>query len=275
MIEQQSIAIAGATPLSEIKADLIRLGIQGPPGTGKSWAAATFPNPVFLDLDNKLRSLKDRPGILRIPFCDPLWVSEYNNGLYKAKGKFVAPNRRDAVVHWLRTEGIKLGPTYTIILDSWTSLMNARDQQQDQEPKTLKEGGEDTWGIFRLKLAYCITIMEILKGLSCNVVMTCHETIDRDKEGEANGKLRPLAQGQFADQIAAHFSDWYRQSVLTKVDGKGGIQMINGEPMKEDIGYYWQVKSDALFNACCGLKLDNKVKYIKADYKSLIQQTIS
>src|SRR4051812_21764394 len=126
--------IVGATPLSEIKADLIRLGIQGPPGTGKSWAAATFPNPVFLDLDNKLRSLKDRPGILRIPFCELEWISQYNNGAFKPKSPVLPPNRRDAVRFWLRKEGSKLDHTYTVIIDSLSNLMNAFDQQTELEP---------------------------------------------------------------------------------------------------------------------------------------------
>ena len=63
-----------SSPLADMSFSQIRLGIQGAPGTGKTYAAVSFPNPIVLDLDNKLGAHKTRKDILVLPFHDPDFI---------------------------------------------------------------------------------------------------------------------------------------------------------------------------------------------------------
>ena len=116
---------------STIKHDpLIRLGLQGDPGTGKTTAAATFPNPIFLDFDNQLTSLAERKDILRVPFYDKNFVKD----VLKVNPVNGVNDSRNGLIKWLANELHKFTQEQTIVLDSWTAMQDAFDNVKEQEP---------------------------------------------------------------------------------------------------------------------------------------------
>lgn len=263
--------------LKDLPTQPIRLGLQGPPGSGKTWAALTFPNPIIWNLDNKLVGYKNKYPDSNIQVVNPtkkLIVDQLkvsNMGFNKPNNPNAEINIRDGFKKWIDLFGPQLTNNMTLVIDSWTSLQNwfGIQTQKPHEKSITKQGEEDRFYFWKFKLNYSVEITEQLKTLQCNVVVICHETIERDEEGRATGKLRPLMSGQFADQLAGQMTDFYRQIPMPKLDHRTGKPNLieNGEPIKEDIEYVWQTQSDNMFIAC--RSIDNLPKFIRANYSSL------
>lgn len=257
----------GAMDMASYPRSPIRLGIQGAPGTGKTWAVLTFPNPVYCDLDNKLRGWRaanpDTP-LTAVPFWNQEFVvgtMKCNNESNKNNPKF-QPNVRDAVDYWLSEEGVKLGPNQTLIFDSWTSLQTFFDLQTSMPHEveySAKTGKPDGYAFWRRKMEYSKKIVSALKVLKCNVVVICHETPERDEEGRIVG-IKPLQQGQYADEIAGQFTDWYRQRYFD--------EKTANELKLPKAGYYWQTCKDRYFTMGCK-SIPSIADYVPAHYSSL------
>lgn len=217
-------------------------GIQGAPNSGKTTAACSFPNPIFADFDKKLP-----PGVQCIPFWDDTFVES----LGCARVHPDLANRRDGFLKWLRTEAIKIPADYTLVLDSWTRLQDSFDQAaflNPRQPMYLTKGGKDQppehdkFKVFQHRIDWSTQVLLQLQALACPVVITFHEQIERDKDGDPTGKMRPVMMGQFADRIAAYCGMLVRQNVQTST---------GGAPQ-----YTWQVRSDNKFNAIVSPKYD-------------------
>lgn len=204
-------------------------GIQGAPNSGKTTAALSFPSPIFLDFDKKLP-----PGVTSVPFWDPKFVDSMNCPRRHPS----LPNRRDALEKWLTQEGPKIPQGSTLVLDSWTRLQDSFDQSAFRAPSEYfsKANEVDGFKIYKHKNDWSTLIIALLQGLSCDVVITFHEVIDRDDDGLPNGKTKPLMTGQFADKLAGYCSTFVRQ--LVEVDKTTSIKR-----------WLWQVGSDNKFNA--------------------------
>lgn len=245
--------------------DPVMIGIQGPPASGKTWAAATFPNPVFVNIDRGL-TCKQTTTFQNFPF--------YDNDFCKTKMKFAVNrngsiNKRDGIKNWLLTEAQKLDADQTLVIDSWTSLQNAFDLQTDLEPVYTKSGQIDDFAFWRTKIDYSREIMTHLQSLRCKVVVLFHERPVRDeKSGQLTDKIEPLMQGQFVNQLKMYFSDFFRQRVFSKVGRDGKPTMINGKELTTDLTYMWQVKSDSTFDAKTRMT-DIDVMFIPANFTSL------
>lgn len=215
----------------------IRLGLQGAPCTGKTTSALTFPNPLVLDCDNGLTRFAGT-DIIHIPIYDPEWVEKYG---YAAKKPGAQPNRRDAILRFLREEALKMTNDQTLIVDSWTSMQTFFDQQQELEPKVTKEGKIDDFDFWAKKIEFSEKVMVYLCSLKCHVVVTFHEMSIRDpKSGQLLEKLAPLMQGKFLAQIKKWFTDFFRMIVEEETDSKGKVTKSN---------YFWQVCSDNAFDS--------------------------
>lgn len=240
----------------------IRLGLQGYPKTGKTWAALTFPNPIVLNLDRGLGAHTGRQDVIDVPFYNPSFVDK----IKKRDGIMAPPNRRDAILLWLSSEGMKLTSNQTLILDGSTQLQNACLAQYKLNPKLTKSGKIDDFGEWSDKVEYFGEVCELLKLLRCNVIYLIHETAARNDDGDLNGMVRPLLTGQFGDQIMGHFTDWFRCHAYGKpadeTQSKNFLEKIcggNKDLYKEAIAstneqhrtiYMWQTTSDNV--AKCG-----------------------
>lgn len=247
----------------------IMLGIQGPPCSGKTWAACSFPNPIVADFDRGVSALKGK-DIRVVPFYDEQYVVETlkaNKKQFTIEGiPTLAINRRDAFRRWLTEFATKLTPTDTLIIDSWTSLMNAFDLMTEAEPAYTAKGNVDEFAFWRRKIMWSTDVIEQLKGLKCNVVVNFHEVQMRDKTtGILLDKVQPLMEGKFVAELKVHFTDFFRQHAMSKLKIDGKPQDVNGKNIDKD-GWYWQVKSDATFDAKC--RVPGLVeKFYAADYK--------
>lgn len=236
-----------------------RIGIQGPASGGKTYSALTFPNPLVLDFDNGLTA---HPDVDHVPFYDPEFIGKYNPN-FKPKIKGTFPNRRDALLKWLEEDALKLHPEQTLIIDSWTTVQSAFDQQQELEPKATKSGGIDEYDFWAKKIDFSRKVSQYLCSVKCNVVVTLHETAVRDiKTGQLLEKISPLMQGKFLAELKIYYTDFFR--------------MVNEEEKKEGkvVGckYFWQVRSDSNFDAKCRLpKLPLGMVRIPATYESIQQ----
>lgn len=268
------------TPLNQLPKQPIRLLLQGAPGEGKTWSALTFPNPIVLNLDNKLNGYKEanpNSTIRVINFDTDLCSIKLkcsNMGFGKPNNNEKQPNVRDAVKKWLELFGPQLTVDDTLILDSWSSLQNRFDSysKEPHERAISKSGEEDKFAFWGLKQRYSGEICDLLKAFKCNTVVTCHEVAEYDEDGRVTGKLKPVMQGGFAPQLAGQFTDAYRQVCLTR-DKKNLTEWekLMERPMNGEREYVWKTKTDSLFTACCSIPWLKGV--VTADYSSLIKKT--
>lgn len=265
----------GCNDLSTMGEQQIRLGLQAPPFNGKTFAAMTFPNPVVLSFDQKLGAFEGRSDIIEVPF----WNGEFTDKIVKRDGIKAPPNRKDSLLVWLATEGTKLTKNQTLVLDGSTGIEAAFHGQYRLNPKLTAKGDVDGFDEWKQKGIYFEEVMLYLKGVKCHVIYICHETPDRDKTGELNGKNRPLLTGQFGDRIAGNFTDWFRVLAVKKPTPETMEKFkahfkLDDSAVKEWIAsndtqtlYVFQTQSDE--KADCGTSsLIGAPKYILADYKS-------
>jgi len=234
-------------PTPEIRQ--IRLGLQGDPASGKTTSALTAPNPVILNFDNNIAL----PGVQTIPFWDPEFINGLEGGKFKAKLAGRMPNRRDALLWFLEKEGFKYTSEQTLVLDSWTFVQNAFDEEPSGfqgESRLTKDGKEDPFAFWGQKIDFSKKVLSYFASFQCNIIVTFHESKVRDdKSGQLLDKIAPLMQGKFVSQIKAFFTDFYRTLCVAenKKDTEGKTQRVNPQ-------YFWQVRSDNLFDARCSLK---------------------
>lgn len=268
---------SNAKPLSESQSgQQIRLGIQGEPKTGKTWAALTFPNPIVANCDRGLSYFSNRSDIIEVPFWDPVVCDK----IKPRDGTACPPNRKDAILKWLYTDGVKLTKNQTFILDSISQLETYFGIQYNLNPRITKQGKIDEFGYYDQFKDYMNEIFELLKTFKCNVIILCHESPDRGDTGQLNGKARPLVSGQFRDKIASHCTDWFRTKVINKpteeskqrvaVSYKVSVQDVDQWILSSDKEcnntFLWQTQPD---DSCqCGTAtLKNPPKFIPAGYK--------
>src|SRR5512139_265866 len=217
---------SSTTPTEHIT---FRVGIQGRPKTGKTWSALTFPNPFILDIDNNIpRNHPAFKNVRTAPFCNVEWI---RTNFPKANGV-----KHIAIAQWLMAEGNKFGVDQTLILDSVTFLGNYFDAYYQEHPIYSGKGVEDKFAPWRYKVKYFTDLHDLIRGLTCNFIAIIHETNEYDDEGTVIG-IKPLLTGQFGDQIAGHYCEWFRQIVEEdKISGK--------------LSFLWEVKSKKL--SCAG-----------------------
>lgn len=255
----------------------IRLGIQGYPKTGKTFNALSFPNPVVINMDRGLGAHIGRSDVVDVPFYNPAYV----DSIVKRDGAQAPVNKRDALLKWLMTTATQLISEQTLILDGSTSIQNAFHTQYNLNPVLTKNGKIDDFAEWRLKGEYFGQLCDQIKMLKCDVVYICHETPDRDTSGSLNGMVRPLLTGQFGDQLASHFTDWFRSWAISKsisdmkkfMDWSGMSEAQVKETIANsstDTIYLWQTMSDNI--AKCGTStLVGQPKMILANYSSFVK----
>lgn len=279
-LEEPSIYIPrGAICLKDIEIPQIRIFLQGDGGTGKTWSGLTFKNPVILSTDRGAGAHVGRTDVHEIKFYDKTFV----RSICSDSNDIV--NVKMAILKWLDTEAQKLTAEQTLVVDNLTGIATAFHLYEEAHPTYTKRTNTiDDFAVWKNKVDYFGEICSMLKGLKCHVVFIGHETPDRGKDGELNGKLRPLITGQFADQLRSHFTDYVRQLSCDKPDfaklddkAKSNIQAKWGMTFDEfkvmcdtyprNTIYYWQTESDDLCN-CKISSLVNFPRYIPANYQS-------
>lgn len=232
------------------------IGIQGEPNTGKTRALVSWPNVLALDFDKKLPK--------SVP-CVEFWNDSV---LREICGIKVEPNkplppvyRKDAIIKWLRAVGpslpkdITLGvDSYTMIDNSWTEFVKACPQLFWNKDKEFN-GRE----MFKQKFDFNLELFSLLKSTPCPVVITFHETVERNEKGGLTGKYRTLVNGgSFKDQLEGHL---------------GGLFRTKNEKGK----YYLQVRSNHLFDAMIppGYKFPDNISEIEIPFEGSAYHELS
>lgn len=243
--------------LSALPADFIKqsdadqrfmLLLLGRPFSGKSTAAATFPNPLFIDFDHKAPA-----GANTLPF----WDDDFCDKFKPRANKNLPPNRRDALISFLEKNLAKIPKEVTLVVDSGTMIEQAFHYQTEtvepvpMSPKTNKPDGFYVW---KMKLPYFGGLLGLLKTHPGNVIYIMHEQPERNEEGMETGRIKPLMSGSFVDSIASHFTLVFRARVDVK-------NPIDGSP------YVWDVVPNSVYE--CNNTLGIREKTIKAHYASL------
>lgn len=232
----------------------IRFGIIGAPGTGKTTFALTFPNPLVLDYDGKLP-----PGTISVPFSNQQWLRAQTTWKRPSQVNFAD---RDALNYWLRIEGPKLPPDTTVILDSWTSVMNRLDMWHDAVKHQLfyseKKKEVDGFAVHADRISFAVEVFNLFKALPCNFVVTMHEQIERNDEGLPTGNIKPLMKGQFADQMAAHLTGFFRM----------GFDLAK---FPETKGYCVKVKADRVWKPITPPGFNCADEFIHASYQHFVK----
>jgi hypothetical protein len=253
-----------------------RVGIQGAPGTGKTFAAATFPDPHFLELENTLDDAAagiqhhlgiDVSTIKRIKFFNDDWVRQYCKtagiGVVELAG---VVNKRDAIKHWILNKGKTIPITSSLILDTWTTLQIFFDQMTVLQPSYTKKGEIDEFAFWDKKITYSEEVMTALESLECNVVVLLHEHQQRDPAtGMLLDKIQPLMQGKFVTYIKKYFPNFFRAKARVRLDSSGKPVTKDG---RDVVDYVWQTASDREFDAKCSVV--GLSAYVPATYKSLV-----
>lgn len=262
----------GCSTLEKVERQQIRELLQGYYGQGKTFSALTAPNPCVLNLDNNLGAHVGRADVINVPFYDKKFAAKYSAAIHVAVPK------------WIADVGTKLSEEQTLVIDGLTNLNNAYDREVGV-PMSTKTGKLDMQAWWGDKLDWQKELFESLKALKCDVIICCHEQPEREKTGseagELTGKILPLVQGSFKDQLGTHFTDVFRQHAVSKLS-KDDIEK-NKEKLLVNYGmksvdeyiafqnsfetntmYIWQTSPDSL--SACKCHLVNQPKYIRANW---------
>jgi len=265
-----------ATPANALKSTPLRLGLQGVAGVGKTWSALTFPNPVYCDIDNKLKGYLEQNPSSSFPVLQ-FWNRDFivntckcSNSEGKDNPKH-PPNMRDAFKYWLTEEGSKLTTDQTLIIDSWTSLQTGFDLQsrlQHEVVYSKKTGEVDTFAFWGKKKSYSTEITDLIKRLSCNVILLCHEQYERDDDNKIIG-IKVLMDGSFSYELPTQYTDWYRQRFFAEFkDAVAVYPKLTKEAYELSKGYMWQTEKDKYFQNAC--KSRKGIEFlVPATYESL------
>jgi hypothetical protein len=207
--------------------------ILGPPFAGKTTAIRTFPNAVFMNLDNKVPV-----GTKCIPFDDPAFCDRYA----KRESPLLPPNRRDAVLMWLYQNVGRLPTDWTLVLDSFSALSDAFHLQAEtvEDIGTSQAGNKALLKVFGAKLSYLEAVFTLLKIAPCRVIVTAHTQPEYNEKGEPTGGVKPFCTGSFSDKICTYATDVLRAYV--HIDPNTGKPSVDATG--RITGYRWKLKPD-------------------------------
>ena len=190
-------------------------------GTGKTTAASTAPKPVlYLDADNKLHKMANlreklkKGELIQWTIDEPLSTM----GLRRLATTDQKPGTKMAVqrpkgymnlVEMIEklvadkciVDGKKVG---TVVLDSYTTV----DEHIRRLLMAVNGTATMTLPLYGTLLSNFEELNNTLLRLPCNVILICHEKVDKD---ELTGKIsiRPLISGQMSQKIGKDFEEVY------------------------------------------------------------------
>lgn len=166
----------------------IKIAVIGNPGTGKTRFASTFPNPLYVDADGRLMSVRDRK---------PNYISiESSQDVEDLLSVLQQPQKvRDEML--AKAKGDDQLTVNTVVIDTLDGI-----GRMLQEERKASEGIDAfrpaDWGWYADELR---KIVRAFRNLDLNVVINVHKRQDKD---EVTGRITwgPQIQGSFGNELA-------------------------------------------------------------------------
>lgn len=158
--------------------------LYGPAGGGKSTLAATAPKPVFLDSNQGLLSIAERPGFEHVARREVQAMKDLDIAYDNCTGA--------GKTNWAKRYG-------TIVFDHWDDIQNIvldeladraleRDSRRDPDQLEQRE-----WGIMGNRLR---RYLRKFKRVPMHRILICGEKEDRE-----TGRMKPSLSGSLASQL--------------------------------------------------------------------------
>jgi hypothetical protein len=183
----------------------IKLLILGPPGAGKTLFASTFPKPLYVDMEGRLLSIRDRD-------CRRTRVTSLEQ-LEEVKA---ALDQRREVRERL------LGPVGTVVLDTVDELARIIIKERLVSEK-LEAMRQQDWGYLG------DTLRDILRGFrnlsDLHVIFNCHLKMVTDDDS-GRSWMRPDIQGAVGNEIPAYTDEVLLLRALPSVNPTTGERTI-------------------------------------------------
>ena len=178
----------------------LKASVYGVAGSGKTTFGATFPNPIFLDMNKGLLSVRDK---------DVAYVELYTSTFVEIK---------DALDSAINSE------YDSIIIDSMGEISEACMRHILQLNRRTKPEYSDWDSFFHGMKDFILKIRNCDKHVLC----ICHEGCEKD---EGTGRLwyRPAFQGQLRTKYDAYFDELYHAEV-EQVPGKATVYKLLARP---------------------------------------------
>jgi hypothetical protein len=195
------------TDVAEDYADVagreVKMLVCGPPGSGKTLFASTWPNPLYLDLEGRLLSIRHKKGIKRVR-CNSMSDVELVKSMLDQD-----PDIRAKAFG---------GPVDTVVIDTVDEMARLAQRERLRSEKRETFTMQD-WGVFGDTLRALCRSFRNLDGL--NVLFLCH--IKPSEDGET-GKImyRPDISGSVGNEIASYVDEALLVAQRTTVDPTSG-----------------------------------------------------
>lgn len=183
--------------------------LVGPPGTGKTSFGLQWPGLWIADCDRNLAGPARRYTSEQV---SDIKVSSIKTD---DKGELVAPHKQWTRLKQETYKAIKDDTRKTLMIDSLT-LMNEMIIQHTLDEKKKTELSQNDYGPFRREL---LGYLEILRSQPKPVIVTAHENIERNREGNVL-KFSVVITTRVRDYIGAYFSDVWRCFKVAAPNGK-------------------------------------------------------
>lgn len=192
--------------------------IHGDSGAGKTTLAATAPKPAFLDSNQGLISIADRPGLEHVHSHDVLSMKD----LDLAYDNFTGTGKRDWSKKYQTLVFDHFDDIQSIILDELTERAVAKDGDREPDQTEQRE-----FGILYNKLA---RYLRKFKRVPCHKILICSS-----KEDFNTGQVRPNLVGQMKDKL-----NYFTDHVFYLRVGKKGVRYLHLDATDE---YYAKTRA--------------------------------
>jgi len=198
-----------------------RVIIYGPSGSGKTQLAATYPNPVFIDFDKGMLTLKDKDIeyyiIKNKPTIDPDAIKIIGEkSALKDNAYLKSATLIEHFANVLREDS-------TLVLDSLSTFSNYVLAHVLKLARLEVPRIQD-WGAAQKIIE---TTVELLTECECNIVLVAHEEFLTDKKTGAILRILPMTIGKLAAKLPLYFDEVYH-TYTAKGDKKNNFTKIFG-----------------------------------------------
>lgn len=187
---------------------VLKVLVVGPPGAGKTRFAATFPNPVFLDMEGRLLSIRERTDIPVFSITSIGDLEEVYAMLHQE------PRVRRNLLDGYDVQ--------TVVLDTVDEMVKIMIKERITQERLEAPRIQD-YQYFADKGRSIMRSFRNLPGL--NVIFNCHL---RDSKDEESGRVekRPDIPGALGNEIAAFVDEAWLMTARPMTDPATGDRVL-------------------------------------------------